>query len=513
MRWSVWRRARADFEPTLFLPFHVRSFSMSPAPACVCAPARPQNEFKRATVALADISSAGVFEGYASLFGVMDLGGDIIERGAFRDTLDVNGAAHVKMLWQHNQTEPIGVWLSIVEDARGLKVRGQLDLAVARAREALALMKSGAVDGLSIGFRAERATKNASGVRLLHRIDLVEISLVTFPMAPKARVTSVKIAPSTRAEMIIPGSLAARRTDLYIKYLRLRSKAAGLRVEMELKRAALRQAFDVRYSANQPHVPAGVREGGQWSGSGGGGAHTATPSASAPKIGAGGNDTRVISDANPDAIVPGARYAAGERRPGEGQPRRIGNTVGEVTAEQQSRLDSANTQLIIARDRVRTIDPAWQPSPGMSATEVEGEIQRMNAERAEADARYLELINANANAPDTSPQTDIIDPQNTKPTIPLVDILVPSGTPIGTVEPGATANIRTVSSSEFDLLTKDLLDGATPIATPIEYYGQWWQRLDGSVFGIRMSGQNGATIDVVKNNNASIPRDMKVHQR
>ncbi len=78
---------------------------------------------------------------------------------------------------------------------------------------------------------------------------------------------------------------------------------------MELKRAALRQALDVRYSANQPRVLAGVREGGQWSGSGGGGAHTAAPSAPAPKVGAGGNDPRVISDANPDAIVPGSLAA------------------------------------------------------------------------------------------------------------------------------------------------------------------------------------------------------------
>ena len=68
--------------------------------------------------------------------------------GAFRDTLQRRGAQRVKMLWQHEPGEPIGAWLSIVEDARGLKVTGRLNLAVSRAREVLALMREGVVDGL-----------------------------------------------------------------------------------------------------------------------------------------------------------------------------------------------------------------------------------------------------------------------------------------------------------------------------------------------------------------------------
>ena len=158
-------------------------------------------ETKRAPPTFADITAAGVFEGYASIFDAMDLGGDIVARGAFLDTLKKRGASGVRMLWQHDQAEPIGAWLSIAEDARGLRVKGRLNLAVARAREALALMREGSLDGLSIGFRTEVATKHATtGARVLRKLDLVEISLVTFPMAPKARVMSVKRRARTAVE-------------------------------------------------------------------------------------------------------------------------------------------------------------------------------------------------------------------------------------------------------------------------------------------------------------------------
>jgi HK97 family phage prohead protease len=153
----------------------------------------PAREIKRAPLAIANVDASGVFEGYASLFGVVDLGRDVVMPGAFRDTLARRGAAGVKMLWQHKASEPIGTWLSLEEDQRGLRVTGRLNLAVAKAREVLALMRDGAVDGLSIGFRADRAHRDqASGVRSLKKIDLWEISLVTFPMLPQARVTALK---------------------------------------------------------------------------------------------------------------------------------------------------------------------------------------------------------------------------------------------------------------------------------------------------------------------------------
>src|SRR5690349_20522687 len=98
----------------------------------------------------------GLFSGYASLFGVPDLGRDVVAPGAFAETLRARGPGGVRMLWQHDPAEPIGRWLSLAEDARGLRVEGCLNLAVQRAREIDALMREGAVDGLSIGFRTVR---------------------------------------------------------------------------------------------------------------------------------------------------------------------------------------------------------------------------------------------------------------------------------------------------------------------------------------------------------------------
>ncbi|WP_054209377.1 HK97 family phage prohead protease [Bosea vaviloviae] len=148
----------------------------------------------------ARIRPDGLFEGYASLFGIADLGKDVVERGAFRDSLTRRGPAGVKLLWQHDPAEPIGRWIALTEDSRGLFVRGQLSLAVARAREIHALMREGAIDGLSIGFRSEKArTEPRSGLRRLERIDLWEISIVTFPMLPQARVSAVKALRAAQA--------------------------------------------------------------------------------------------------------------------------------------------------------------------------------------------------------------------------------------------------------------------------------------------------------------------------
>jgi HK97 family phage prohead protease len=91
------------------------------------------------------------------------------------------------MLWQHDPTRPIGVWDEVREDGRGLHVRGRLLLEVQAAREAHVLLQAGAIDGLSIGYRTLRSEAKA-GRRLLHEIELWEVSLVTFPMLPEARV-------------------------------------------------------------------------------------------------------------------------------------------------------------------------------------------------------------------------------------------------------------------------------------------------------------------------------------
>lgn len=152
-------------------------------------------EVKRLVAELDRVEADGTFTGHACLFGVEDLARDVVEPGAFRATLARRGASGVKMLWHHDPAEPIGRWLEIREDDRGLFVRGRILTDVARGREALALMRGGVLDGLSIGFRAVKGRRDArSGIRRLAEIDLWEISLVTFPMQPAARVASVEAA-------------------------------------------------------------------------------------------------------------------------------------------------------------------------------------------------------------------------------------------------------------------------------------------------------------------------------
>lgn len=138
----------------------------------------------------------GVFEGYASVFGVVDQGMDVVERGAFTKSL---GARKVKMLWQHDMSQPIGVWDEIYEDERGLFVRGRLLKEVEKGREAMALLRAGALDSMSIGYRTVEAMMEGDGrVRKLLEVDLFEISLVTFPMLPDAKVTNVKSITTER---------------------------------------------------------------------------------------------------------------------------------------------------------------------------------------------------------------------------------------------------------------------------------------------------------------------------
>ena len=141
------------------------------------------------------IEEDGTVEGYASLFGEIDAARDMVMPGAFARTLTLRGIRRVPMLFQHDPAEPIGWWKTIREDARGLYVEGVLADGVARAREVHQLLKNAALDGLSIGFRTVQAKTDAkSGVRRILEADLWEISVVTFPMLPSARVQNVKNA-------------------------------------------------------------------------------------------------------------------------------------------------------------------------------------------------------------------------------------------------------------------------------------------------------------------------------
>jgi uncharacterized protein len=145
--------------------------------------------------------ATSVIEGYASLFGVADGGGDIVMPGAFRDSIARKGPTNIRMLFQHDPAEPVGVWTEMREDARGLFVRGHLTPGVFKADDLQALIDDGAMDGLSIGFQTLKAQRDrGTGLRRLFKIDLWEISLVTFPMLTGARLRKFRArwpTPST----------------------------------------------------------------------------------------------------------------------------------------------------------------------------------------------------------------------------------------------------------------------------------------------------------------------------
>jgi HK97 family phage prohead protease len=153
----------------------------------------PAHEVKFTPLDCTGVEADGTFEGYASIFNREDMGHDIVLPGAFRDSLARRGSLGIKLLFQHDADQPIGVWTSLEENSRGLYARGRLTRDVAKAREVHALMRAGALDGLSIGFRTVKGRRDRiSGVRRLEKVDLWEISVVTFPLLPEARVAAVK---------------------------------------------------------------------------------------------------------------------------------------------------------------------------------------------------------------------------------------------------------------------------------------------------------------------------------
>jgi HK97 family phage prohead protease len=125
-------------------------------------------------------------DGYASLWGVADLNGDVVERGAFAASLARTGASGVRMLHQHESRAAVGIWERMLEDEHGLFVEGRIMDWSADGRFAQALSRAGALDGLSIGFRSRRARREGR-LRVLVEVELWEVSLVTFPMLPGAR--------------------------------------------------------------------------------------------------------------------------------------------------------------------------------------------------------------------------------------------------------------------------------------------------------------------------------------
>lgn len=181
-----------------------------------------------------EITEAGIFSGYASVFGNVDAYGDVVMPGAFTKSLAEKKPA---LLWQHNSHEPIGVWQNFKENEKGLFATGQLLVdGVARAKEAYALLKAGALNGLSIGYMLneyEWVKANDEEFRKLTEIDLWEVSLVTFPANDEARISDVKEAISELESV--------RDVEGYLREAGLsRSEAKG--IISQLKTLSLREA-------------------------------------------------------------------------------------------------------------------------------------------------------------------------------------------------------------------------------------------------------------------------------
>jgi Escherichia/Staphylococcus phage prohead protease len=150
------------------------------------------------------ITEEGEFTGHAAVFNNEDLGRDVILPGAFAKSLTRRPAGKVKMLRQHDPEEPIGIWLDLAEDKKGLRAKGKLILDTVKGRETYALMRAGALDGLSIGFRTVKDRfDRAKGVRYLEELDVPEISIVTFPLNPRATVSTVKGHDTERARALV----------------------------------------------------------------------------------------------------------------------------------------------------------------------------------------------------------------------------------------------------------------------------------------------------------------------
>ncbi|MBL0942618.1 MAG: HK97 family phage prohead protease [Alphaproteobacteria bacterium] len=140
------------------------------------------------------LNHQGLFSGYASVFNIEDEQNDIIKPGAFCRSLETLERQSLlpKMLWQHDAHQPIGRWLFMEEDEKGLYVEGQLIFEVRRAQEAYALIRSKAIDGLSIGYRVQESFKERSSqTRHITKLELFEVSLVTFAANPAARIMNV----------------------------------------------------------------------------------------------------------------------------------------------------------------------------------------------------------------------------------------------------------------------------------------------------------------------------------
>jgi HK97 family phage prohead protease len=176
---------------------------------------------------------ANQFEGYGSTFGNVDLGGDVVVRGAFRKSLEQWKAddALPQMYWNHNRNEIPGRWLEMHEDSKGLRVSGEF-LPTRSGQDVQILAKSKAIRGLSIGFSldSEKSFEFKDGIRMLKEINLWEVSPVGAPMNPKAKISAVKAAIYARGMSLAD---VKRQTEKFLREIGLtRSHAIACASQM-----------------------------------------------------------------------------------------------------------------------------------------------------------------------------------------------------------------------------------------------------------------------------------------
>ncbi|QXK92319.1 HK97 family phage prohead protease [Neoehrlichia mikurensis] len=138
-----------------------------------------------------NIREYGIFSGYASVFNVIDRQNDIIKPGAFSDTIKT--CKKVMFLWQHNKNKPIGKIINMIEDNFGLYITVKLILEIKKAEEVYLMIKKGVINSLSIGYQIiDYYIDKNSGARVIEKLDLWEVSLVTFPSNTQAQITNIK---------------------------------------------------------------------------------------------------------------------------------------------------------------------------------------------------------------------------------------------------------------------------------------------------------------------------------
>ncbi|MDB1135485.1 HK97 family phage prohead protease [Candidatus Anaplasma sp. TIGMIC] len=145
------------------------------------------------------VSDKGIFWGYASVFNRVDQQKDIIAPGSFAESLK---RRKVALLWQHNTKDPIGKILSLTENSFGLLMTAQLNLDLLKGREVYSMIKKGIINSLSIGYRVVTSRRDKrSRIRIITKIDLWEVSLVTFPANDRATISNIKGGQPSEPDM------------------------------------------------------------------------------------------------------------------------------------------------------------------------------------------------------------------------------------------------------------------------------------------------------------------------